>query len=316
MENLTDIEKVNIVFASDNNYAQHAAVAMVSILAHTTVPQRVAFYLLDDGIEKSVREKMYATVDRWGASLIFVNVDATVFSEWFISGQLSRTSYFRLEMAKLLPVSVAKVIYLDCDLLVRDDICQLWDIDLQGNPLAAVPDYGIMASSKDWRRKQQTLGMHPEDMYFNAGVLVVDLQQWREHNYGEQVERLASEHNYQHHDQDALNQLFYKQWRVLPLRWNVIPPIWNMLLKVLLRGRFRRPALAARRDIAILHYAGGYKPWEYEEYQAFNSDYYRHLAQSAFCDEVMPQPDKRRKHRSIKRQLRRIQWGDFWQRLC
>lgn len=314
METQIGTDKINIVFASDNNYAQHAAVAMVSILMNTSMSQRIAFFLLDDNIAESVRKKMEATISPWGASLTFIKVDVTSFKDLFVSGQLSRTAYFRLEMAKWLPDTVTKAVYLDCDLLVRDDIVKLWNIDLQGKPLAAVPDYGIMASSKDWSRKQETLQIHPDDMYFNSGVLVIDIQQWREQKYGEQVETLAKTHDYQHHDQDALNYLFMRNWQVLPLRWNVIPPIWNMFWKVLLRKRFRISALAARRDIAILHYAGGYKPWEYKEYAAFNHDYYKCLAKSAFSRESMPQPDNRRKNRSIKRQLFRIYWGDFWQK--
>lgn len=315
METQIGVDKINVVFASDNNYAQHAAVAMVSILMNTLVPQRLAFFLLNDNITAAVQKKMEDTVSFWGASLCFVDVDIASFKDLFVSGQLSRTAYFRLEMAKCLPEKVTKAIYLDCDLLVRDDIVKLWNIDLQGKPLAAVPDYGIMASRKDWNRKQETLQIHPEDMYFNSGVLVIDIEQWREKNYGEQVEKLAKTHAYQHHDQDALNQLFMRNWQVLPLRWNVIPPVWNMFLKILLRKRFRNPALTARRDIAILHYAGGYKPWEYKEYEAFNHEYYKCLAKSAFSCEPMPQPDKRRKNRSIKRQLFRIYWGNFWQNL-
>ena len=42
--------KINIVFASDNNYAQHTAVAMASVLVNTKVPQKIQFYLIDDEI--------------------------------------------------------------------------------------------------------------------------------------------------------------------------------------------------------------------------------------------------------------------------
>lgn len=308
-------EKINIVFACDSNYAQHAAVAMMSILKNTADPARIVFYLLDDQIDAAVKEKIRASMEQAHAAIHFCEVDASRFADFFVSGQLSRAAYFRMEMGKLLPDSVEKVIYLDCDLLVFDDIAELWDYDMNSHPLAAVMDLGIMASSKDWRGKQEQLGFSSNDIYFNSGVLVVDLKSWREHDYGRQAEQLAAKNAYRHHDQDALNQLFMRNWQVLPLRWNVIPPVWNMFLKILLRKRFRNPALTARRDIAILHYAGGYKPWEYKEYEAFNHEYYKCLAKSAFSCEPMPQPDKRRKNRSIKRQLFRIYWGNFWQNL-
>ena len=309
------MEKICVVFASDNNYAQHAAVAMVSILMNAAVPERLSFYLLDDNVAEPVKEKMRQSIERYGAELHFIAVDAEAFCHFFVSGQLSRTAYFRLEMANLLPDDVDRAIYLDCDLLVWEDIGILWKYDMKGKPLAAVPDLGIMASSKDWGRKQQSLGMERTDLYFNSGVLMVDLAQWRSKGYGGQVEQVAMEHDYQHHDQDALNKVFYRNWEPLPLRWNVIPPVWQLFLKILCRARYRKAAMEARTHIAILHYAGGYKPWEYEEYPAFNEGYYRCLEKSRFCDAKMPQFDARRKHRSIHRQLRRIALANFWQKI-
>lgn len=307
--------KINVVFASDNNYAQHATVAMASILNHTATPARLAFYLLADNITSEIQDKVRTTVEHFGASLTVIAVAEQDLADMFVSGQLSRAAYVRLLMSSLLPPEVEKAIYLDCDLVVCDDICQLWDFDLNGHPLGAVPDYGIMASSRVWREKQQLLGCKAQDNYFNSGVLVVDVKQWREKAYGEKVLDLARGNSYPHHDQDALNKIFLANWQILPLRWNVIPPIWNMFMKILFRGRFRKPAMAARRDIAILHYAGGYKPWEYQELADFNAEYYRCLKSTAFRDVSMPQFDQRRKGRSITRQLWRLKIADFWQKI-
>ena len=307
-------EKINIVFACDSNYAQHAAVAMMSILKNTADPARIVFYLLDDQMDAAIKEKIRVSMEQAHAAIHFCEVDASRFADFFVSGQLSRAAYFRMEMGKLLPDSVEKVIYLDCDLLVFDDIAELWDYDMNSHPLAAVMDLGIMASSKDWRGKQEQLGFLSDDIYFNSGVLMVDLKSWREHDYGRQAEQLAAQNKYRHHDQDALNKLFHRNWQPVPLRWNVIPPVWYLFLKILRRRDFRRLAMEARKHISILHYAGGYKPWEYETYDAFNARYYEYLRQTEFRGAKMPQPDPRRKGRSIARQLRRLKLADFWQR--
>nr|WP_026327894.1 glycosyltransferase family 8 protein [Selenomonas bovis] len=305
---------INIVFACDSNYAQHATVAMMSILKNTVDPTRIVFYLLDDQIDLSVKRKMRTSIEQAHAAIHFCEVAADQFASFFVSGQLSRAAYFRLEMGHLLPSTVERVIYLDCDLLVLDDIAALWDHDMGGHPLAAVMDLGIMASSKDWRGKQERLGFSKRDRYFNSGVLMVDLAAWRAHDYGRQAEQLAAKNAYRHHDQDALNALFHRNWQPLPLRWNVIPPVWYLFFKILRRRDFRRLAIEARQHISILHYAGGYKPWEYDVYTAFNAKYYEYLRQTAFRDAAMPQPDPRRRGRSIARQLRRLKLADFWQR--
>ena len=90
-------EKINIAFACDSNYAQHATVAMMSILKNTEDPARIVFYLLDDQMELAVKRKMRASVEQAHAALHFCEVAAEQFASFFVSGQLSRAAYFRLD---------------------------------------------------------------------------------------------------------------------------------------------------------------------------------------------------------------------------
>ena len=308
-------EEINIVFACDNNYIQHAAVAMMSIAKNTSPNNVLVFYLLCDNVSDESKERVRATFTKTQVKVNFIDADIAKLENIFVSGTLSRAAYLRLLMAELLPETVNKAIYFDCDLLVLKDIVQLWQVDLAGKPLAAVADYGIMASHKDWRRKQKKLGFQATDMYFNSGVLVVDVAAWRANDYDTKIITLAKNNAYQHHDQDALNVMFYQNWQEIPLKWNVIPPVWNLFAKVLFRSDLRQSAIAARKNIAVLHYAGGYKPWEYKEIDGFNDAYYHYFRQTAFADEPMPQPNKRRKGRSIRRQMMRLKLADFWQKV-
>lgn len=305
-------ETINIAFASDDNYAQHVAVAMASLCRHAAEPGRLQFYVLSDGISQEKTEKLMATAVKLGTTVRIIELTASLTDGLYVSAFLSRTAYVRLSMAELLPVD--KVIYLDCDILAQDDIAKLWETDLQGRPLAAVPDFGIMASAKSWRQKKSIMPLKDGMLYFNSGVLLADLVAWRENDSGRSLRELAQQNNFPHHDQDTLNKYFLGKWVPLDLRWNVIPPVFNMFLKVLLRSCYRTRAAAAIRSPGLVHYAGGYKPWEYRRYEGFNDEYYESLNQTAFHDAHMPQPNPKRKHRSIKRQLRRMRWGRFWGR--
>ena len=304
-------EPINITFAADDNYAQHVAVSMAAILLHMQEPERAHFFLLADGVSEEKQEKLRMTVKNLGGSLQIVPILSDKYADLYVSGQLSRTAYARLDLAELL-VGIEKVIYLDCDLMVHVDIAELWDTDLEGFPMGAVPDLGIMSSKRRWSEKKSLMALNDDMNYFNSGVLLIDLKAWREHGYGLQAAGLARAHSYPHHDQDALNKVFLRKWKALPLRWNVIPPVFNMFIKVLLKGRFRREAARAVRNPAIIHYAGGYKPWEYERHDDFNGAYYDALQATAFGDAKMPQMDPRRRNRSLTRQLWRLRWGHFW----
>lgn len=154
----------------------------------------------------------------------------------YTSGHIHKAAYLRLLIAKLLPLAVAKALYFDTDLVVKDDVAKLWDFPLDGHPIGAVKDFGIMASSRMRRQKAESLGLPLGAPYFNSGVMIMDLAAFRKEGYGEKVLQCVTSHAYRHHDQDGLNKVFMGNWSILPLRWNVIPPVFGMPLKVLKRG--------------------------------------------------------------------------------
>lgn len=307
--------KINIVFASDNNYAQHTAVAMASVLVNTKVPQKIQFYLIDDEIQQENKEKITKTVQNLGGNIEFIKIKNSKLEDCYVSGELSRASYFRLDIANILGESIEKIIYLDCDLLVYDDIEKMWQLDMGGKPVAATCDLGIMASARVRKQKNKFIELPFDAPYFNAGVLIMDLKKWRDGNYAEAIIALATQNKYPNHDQDALNKFFMNNWQEIPLRWDVIPPVFNLFLKILNKPDLRKKAIEAKLNPAIFHYAGGYKPWEYEIHDGFNDKYYEYLKLTEYKDSKMPQFDKRRKNRSIKRQMLRLKMGNMWAKI-
>ena len=307
--------KINIVFASDNNYAQHTAVAMASVLVNTKVPKRIQFYLIDDEIQQENKEKITKTVQNLGGNIEFIKIKNSRLEDCYVSGELSRASYFRLDIANILDENIEKIIYLDCDLLVYDDIEKMWQLDMGGKPVAATCDLGIMASARVRKQKNKFIGLPFDAPYFNAGVLIMDLKKWRDGNYAEAIIALATQNKYPNHDQDALNKFFMNNWQEIPLRWDVIPPVFNLFLKIVTKPDLRKKAIEAKLNPAIFHYAGGYKPWEYEIHDGFNDKYYEYLKLTEYKDAKMPQFDKRRKNRSIKRQMLRLKMGNMWAKI-
>lgn len=305
--------QISIVFASDNNYAQHIAVVIASIMAKTK--EKVCFYVINDNISKDKIEKLRDTAVNFKTKIEFISVPEDKFSNVYLSGHVSKAAYFRLALADILPNDIEKVIYLDVDLLVYDDIKKMWQIDLKNLPLAAVPDYGIMASPRLCKQKADVIGLPVGEKYFNSGVLVVNLKEWRKEDYTKQILEIINNNQFPHHDQDALNKLFMHKWQALDLRWNIIPPVFNLFSKILLNSNFRKNAITARKNPGIIHYAGRYKPWEFTLHNGFNDKYYQYLQLTSFADSSMPQPGKDMKGKSITRQLLRLKIADFWTKI-
>ncbi|MBQ9364208.1 MAG: glycosyltransferase family 8 protein [Schwartzia sp.] len=308
-----ETDEIHIVFATDDGYAQHVAVAIVSILANS--PRGgIIFHIIGDCLSDEKKSKISATAENFHSRAIFYDADDDG-HDFYVSAGLSRAAYARLAIAEILPGDVSRAIYLDGDLIVTDDIKKLFMHDMGDMPIAGTMDLGIMASSKRRREKNIVIGLERNEPYFNSGVLLMDIKKWRDEDYGATLIQDATAHKYPHHDQDVLNKIFMGKWSVLPLRWNVIPPVYQLHMKILLHGGYRAMAMEARERPAIIHYAGGYKPWEYERREGLNEKYYDYLSMSAFSDAPMPQPSAKKGHHSLGRQMLRNKMGSLWTRM-
>mgnify|MGYP000599277112 FL=1 len=300
------MDEISIVLASDDNYAQHGAVACASILANHRGERPIHFYYFDDGISEEKQAGIAATVTGLQGSITFIPTAGKEIQA-HTSGHVNRAAYLRLLIPELVPQAVHRVIYLDTDLVVLDDIQELWEMDLQGKPVGAVPDLGILASSRMRRQKEETLGIQEGKLYFNSGVMVMDLEAWREKQYGDQVIRCVEEGNFRHHDQDGLNKV--------PLRWNVIPPVFTLPVKVLKKSRWRNLALEALERPAVFHWAGKYKPWKLGP-QKYSRKYYEYLDKTPFKEGALFSRNTRKKKNLLCFHELRYKFNDFIKWLC
>lgn len=304
-------DRIHLVLSCDDNFAQHAGVLMQSLLRAAAHPRCIVFHLIDGGIQADNLQKIQAIADRWGAQLDLLRIDQARFSHLFLSHQYSLATYYRLIIGELLPADVARCIYLDCDMVARTDIEELWNTDLQGRPIGAVIDHGLMVSTKNFQEKQRDLGLSSQDFYFNAGLLLIDVAQWRARGLDVDALKLASSRPFRSHDQDVLNLLFKDDWTVLNAKWNCMPAVYGFSLR-LFRQLDRFPDVAeARRHPAIIHYAGRYKPWEFDESPSFNADYFECIRETPFGVGFKPQRSPQNVGRSLRSELFRIALGNL-----
>lgn len=153
-------------------------------------------------------------------------------------------TYFRLLLPELLPVE--RVIYLDVDVLVCENLVELWNVNLQGSCIAAATELDAWVRCPD---NLAQLGYVEGERYFNAGVLVLDLEQMRQRNLSEILiqEAIAKGANLRFGDQDLLNLYFKSEVVYFSDRFNYT----NELMK----------SYGDSGDVAIIHYNGLVKPW-------------------------------------------------------
>lgn len=274
-------EEIHIAAATDSTYAQHLCVLTASILSNTNQPESVFFHILDCGIYDAEKDKIAKTISGLSGNFRLMEVDIHQLSR-LPTTRHTRATYARLFAPELLPNEISRLIYLDSDIVVLDDISKLYSLSLDGKPIAAARDFSQSAGEK--------LGLGRAS-YFNAGVLLLDLDHWRARNLSNvaKAHLMDSHGTLQFADQDALNITFNRSWQELPPRWNTQLGVYNSRQEKWTKLGFKKDDLAvALRNPAIIHYINNSKPWLYQSTHPLKHLYWHYLQMTPFRDYRYP----------------------------
>jgi len=285
----------HIAFSCDDGYARHVGVVIRSILAHAAPPTAFEFHILSMDLQPESQRRLQACAE--GQRVNFLNVD---FQE-FVAFPISRhtvNAYSRLLLADLLPV-VSRVLYLDADLLVFDDISTVFDINVSDSPGAAADDASCLFGGNAIEHYKE-IGFPLADCYMNSGVLLMNLDYWRANRVGAGICAWIRENSTRvvHADQDAINVVLAGKFARLPLRWNVQVPL---IEPVRFGWGCTREMAAAVASPGIVHYTGSGKPWKREFPLPYQSEYFRHLAETPWGKEPLPVLTFRQKCERVQR---------------
>ena len=253
-------EPYEIFLASDNRYAREIGVAIASVLTHSTPEERFSFHILDGGISETNRFRIEQLKSIKDFDIEFVRIDESVFEACPITAgsHFSPATYYRFLIPRLAP-NLKRVLYLDCDLLVVDSLRELWSTDISQHYAAAVEDTWTYPAEV----YKYDLGMNRTEPYFNAGVMLINLQRWRDERLDvtlfKTMAELEKNGTIRYVDQDVLNYHLRGQVRVLPLRWNVQQTLYFMTSQHVVYSR--EEMNDARDNPAIVHFSGDRKPW-------------------------------------------------------
>lgn len=253
-----DLDQIHVAMCVDHGFAVPLAVALQSLDA-ISKPRNVIVHILHPGLSQEVTERVVKTTKN--LELHWVLIDETVLSGVHHPDFLSNATLYRLLLGEILPASVHRLIYLDADTVVKRPLSELYEIELAENVLGAVRDAGTPWAAGPIGPAWRELGMSPSSPYFNAGVLVIDLDSWREQRVGGRCLELLKKIQPRWGDQDALNAVLEGRWHELPRRWNVQAP--DVMGDSTSWALWRTDVEDAVTEPAVVHYSGRMKPWIY-----------------------------------------------------
>ncbi|MCF0254080.1 MAG: glycosyltransferase family 8 protein [Duodenibacillus sp.] len=268
-------EPMHVCFCCDENYAPHLGAALASIASSKAPGDRLSFHVVDVGLSERARRRLAAAASiRGGDEIEFIKADDALFSGFPLYGDNCSVTqnlgprtyayYYRLLLPRLVP-QAGRLIYLDCDVCVRESLSGLFGAELGGRLVAAVEDIGQENATR--------LGV---ERYFNSGVMLIDAAGWRREGVeaGLFAWEAANRERILYLDQDILNGVLAGRALFLDKRWNAQTSRQTFAVE--------RGWNAIGRTASIVHFIGRRKPWTRRGGSPFFWLYARHLAQTAW----------------------------------
>ncbi len=302
LEQFAASETLVVVAAADDNFAMPLAAMVKSVLCNLAPDRRLVLYVIDGGLGEESRSRL---LESWSSDRLLVHWLQPEFSalqHMKITGHVNLLTYSRLLIPELLPARHQKAIYLDCDIIVLADLAEVWDRDPGEHHLLAVQDMTApwmcsetalanfeacrpYLSAAEALINFRELNIPPNTKYFNAGLLLLNLEKWRATDTARRVIEYLRDHPDQVRwwDQDGLNAILHREWGELDLPWNQIPHIFRY-------PSWRESPFSEADYKAItehpkaIHFSARSKPWHGDNTHPARNLFFHYLDQTTWAD--------------------------------
>jgi lipopolysaccharide biosynthesis glycosyltransferase len=275
---------IRLVYGVDGRFAVGLAASLSSAVEHLSDGHRLEVFVIDGGLGRTHRQRLMRSFAGRGCEVRWLTPPHRKLSRLKVGGDITVATYFRLLIPELLGREISKVIYLDADVIVHRDLGGLWVTPFTGHPVLAVQDQGVRYISGPYGLSNyRSLGIPEDAKYFNAGVLLLDLEKWRREHISDSVMQYIRDHSehIRFHDQDGLNAVLWNRWGWLDPRWNQMPQL--LQVSRIEDSPFDRLTHERTvRDPYITHFASSDKPWRYGCRHPASADFLSALATTEY----------------------------------
>lgn len=262
-----DPNLIHVAMTLDSHYLRGSIAAVHSVLKHTSCPENVYFHFVAS--KDSDFQQLTQMIKSTFPSLRF---KVYIFDELRVKKLISSSirqaldnplNYARTYLAEIIEPCVERVIYLDSDVILVDDIQKLWSISLTGSRIIGAPEYchanfRKYFTDKFWSDpKLSKVFQGKRPCYFNTGVMVMDLGKWRSGEYTSKIEKWMEVHKekriYELGSLPPFMLVFGGDIEGIDHRWNQHGLGGDNLVN---SCRTLHPG-----PVSLLHWSGKGKPW-------------------------------------------------------
>ncbi len=293
---------IHIALCTDENFVIPALTCITSVLENNR-EDFCSFTILTSGLSDYAHKKFERLSSAYGRPIAIKDIDEKMFCNLPVIDRYPLSMYYRFLLPEVLTTE-SRVLYLDCDTIVRQSLRALFQTDLAGKACAVVED----------QQSDDTLiinRLRLTETYFNSGVMLLNLAYWREHDIPAALIHCIKENYHQctYPDQDALNMVLRGKVRYLPYTYNC----QEMWITQRQQARFhysKWPALdVAINNPAIVHFCVGDKPWYEECKNPFATDFLKYAYLHPFIGFVRKKKYGYLYHRLVAWEMRFHRWS-------
>lgn len=259
--------EISVVFATDENYLFYTVVAITSMAENAKEDTFYHIYILVSGELEKGHSLLSEVQNRYSnVKISLLPVKEYAFRDVHINNShVTKATFYRLLLGELLQVD--KCLYLDSDIIVNEDLQELYEVELGSEYIAGVRDLWIDLmdeSAKEQRRIK--VNLPSMEQYINAGVLLFNLRKIRNDNLTERFcDHMKIDYPYE--DQDIVNVCCYGHIKRLPAKWNLFTLFMGQIDELEKKGIAPDTIFDMKEKKGIIHYATPFiRPWESERF--------------------------------------------------
>lgn len=277
---------MNVVYIATDSYTSILGVSMLSLLVNAKDLKELDIYLLSDDLKNENKDVLLELADEYNRAIHFIDIFdyKQAFDFDFDTSGFHSIVLARLLLTQYLPDDLRTILYLDCDTIVNGSLTELESREFENKEyaFAAVPELYMPQKQKKY------LGLDTNDIYFNCGVLLINLDFWRKQNLQQVFIEYYSEMQgkLMYNDQDILNHCC--KGKILPLshKYN-LPPVLYYFPRYFIKNY--QPAYYCKnmqeykyilKNPVIIHYLGEERPWVHGNFSPYRKiyDYYKSIS--------------------------------------
>ena len=263
---------IPIFFAIDDGYIPFLAVSLQSLIENSKKENFYLIKILYTNISEENQRKIQK-FEQENVSIEFVDLNyyiEKIKDKLYTRDYYSKTTYFRLFIPNLYP-QYTKALYLDSDIVVLEDVADLYNTNMENYLVAAAPDDVIQTIKVFQEYAEKVVGVANYRNYFNAGVLLMNLDELRKFNFQEKFLYSLDKIKFSvAQDQDYLNRLCKGRVKMVDPNWNRMP---------IAREKENQG------DIKLIHYNLAYKPWHFEDI-LYKDYFWNYAKKTEFFDRI------------------------------